>query len=171
MRYQIIWRKTHIIRRRLMNNLGWYLSGFADGEGSFCVYFSPRSRMTLGWEVRPSFSVGQNTSRPEVLNLFLQYFKCGSLLANKGDNTVKFEIRSLRPLLDIVIPHFRKYPLISSKQKDFEKFVVICNLLSKNSHLTEAGFKKIVDLAFEMNGLGARRYSKQYILDNLKMKI
>jgi len=154
-----------------MNNLGWYLSGFADGEGSFCVYFSPRSRMTLGWEVRPSFSVGQNTSRPEVLNLFLQYFKCGSLRANKGDNTVKFEIRSLRPLLDIVIPHFRKYPVLSSKAKEFEKFVAICNLLSQSSHLTEAGFKKIVDLAFEMNGLGARRYSKQYILDNLKMKI
>ncbi len=74
-----------------LNDLGYYLSGFTDGEGSFCVYFSPRSRMTLGWEVRPSFSVGQNTSRPEVLNLFLQYFKCGSLRPNIGDNTMKFE--------------------------------------------------------------------------------
>ena len=154
-----------------MNNLGSYLSGFADGEGSFCVYFSPRSRMTLGWEVRPSFSVGQNTSRPEVLNLFLQYFKCGSLRPNIGDNTVKFEIRSLKPLLEVVIPHFRKYPLISSKQKDFEKFVVICNLLSQNQHLTCNGFIKIVDLAFGMNGLGARRYKKEYILNTLKMKI
>ena len=77
-----------------LNDLGYYLSGFTDGEGSFCVYFSPRIRMNLGWEVRPSFSVGQNTSRPEVLNLFLQYFKCGSLRPNRGDNTVKFEIRS-----------------------------------------------------------------------------
>ena len=154
-----------------MNNIGSYLSGFADGEGSFCVYFSPRSRMTLGWEVRPSFSVGQNTSRPEVLNLFLEYFKCGSLRPNRGDNTVKFEIRSLKPLLEVVIPHFQKYPLISSKQKDFERFVAICNLLSENQHLTRDGFIKILDLAFEMNGFGARRYKKQYILDNLKMKI
>ena len=154
-----------------MNNLGSYLSGFADGEGSFCVYFSPRSRMTLGWEVRPSFSVGQNTSRPEVLNLFLKYFKCGSLRPNRGDNTVKFEIRSLKPLLEVVIPHFRKYPLLSSKCKDFEKFVVICNLLSKNQHLTNNGFIKIVDLAFGMNGFGARRYTKENILTTLKMKI
>lgn len=142
-----------------MNNLGSYLSGFADGEGSFCVYFSPRSRMTLGWEVRPSFSVGQNTSRPEVLNLFLQYFNCGSLRPNRGDNTVKFEIRSLRNLLEVVIPHFRKYPLLSSKAKD------------KNQHLTVNGFSKIVDLAFEMNGFGARRYTKENILTTLKMKI
>ena len=155
----------------LKMNLEAYLSGFADGEGSFCVYFSPRSRMTLGWEVRPSFSVGQNISRPEVLNLFLQYFKCGSLRPNKGDNTVKFEIRSLSNLLEVVIPHFRKYPLLSSKSKDFEKFVIICNLLSQNSHLTRDGFIRIVDLAFGMNGFGARRYKKQYIIDSLKMKI
>ena len=154
-----------------MNNLGWYLSGFADGEGSFCVYFSPRSRMTLGWEVRPSFSVGQNTSRPEVLNLFLEYFKCGSLRPNRGDNTVKFEIRSLKPLLEVVIPHFRKYPLLSSKRKDFEKFVAICKLLSQNSHLTEDGFKQILDLAFGMNGFGARRYTKEVILGSIKKKI
>ena len=154
-----------------LNDLGYYLSGFTDGEGSFCVYFSPRSRMTLGWEVRPSFSVGQNTSRPEVLNLFLQYFKCGSLRPNIGDNTMKFEIRSLKPLLEIVIPHFKKYPMLSSKQKDFERFVIICNLLSQKAHLTIYGFKEIVDLAFEMNGFGARRYQKQYILSSIKMKI
>ncbi len=154
-----------------LNDLGYYLSGFADGEGSFCVYFSPRSRMTLGWEVRPSFSVGQNISRPEVLNLFLQYFKVGSLRPNRGDNTMKFEIRSLKPLLEVVIPHFKKYPMLSAKQRDFEKFVTICHLLSQNAHLTETGFKKIVDLAFEMNGLGARRYQKQYILETLKKKI
>lgn len=151
-----------------LNNLGYYLSGFADGEGSFCVYFSPRARMSLGWEVRPSFSVGQNTSRPEVLNLFLEYFKCGSLRPNKGDNTVKFEIRSLKPLMEVIIPHFRKYPLLSSKSKDFDKFVAICNMLVKNQHLTVTGFKQILDLAFGMNGFGARRYKKEYILDSLK---
>ena len=148
-----------------------YLSGFTDGEGSFCVYFSPRSRMTLGWEVRPSFSVGQNTSRPEVIELFRDFFKCGSLRPNKRDNTIKYEIRSLKLLLGIVIPHFRKYPLLSSKAKDFDKFVVICNLLSKNAHLTVDGLKEIIELAFSMNGFGARRYQKEYILNSIKMKI
>ncbi len=84
---------------------------------------------------------------------------------------MKFEIRSLKPLLEVVIPHFRRYPLLSSKSKDFERFVTICNLLSENSHLTREGFMKIVDLAFGMNGFGARRYKKQYILDSIKMKI
>jgi len=61
--------------------------------------------------------------------------------------------------------------LISSKRKDFEKFVTICNLLSQEQHFTIDGFRKIVDLAFEMNGFGARRYQKRYILETLKMKI
>ncbi len=152
-------------------DLGSYLSGFADGEGSFCVYFSPRSRMTLGWEVRPSFSVGQNTSRPEVIKLFLDYFKCGNIRPNRGDNTIKYEIRSLKPLLEVVIPHFRRYPLLSSKAKDFEKFVAICDLLSQNAHLTRDGFIKIIEIAFKMNGFGARRYQKEEILNYIKMKI
>jgi len=70
-----------------------------------------------------------------------------------------------------VIPHFKKYPLLSSKNKDFEKFVVICNMISQKAHLTKKGFIEIVNLAFKMNGLGARRYSKKEILDSLKMKI
>lgn len=151
--------------------LGWYLSGYTDGEGSFCVNFSPRSKMNLGWEVRPSFSVGQNISRPEVVRLFLKYFKCGTIRFNRGDNTVKFEIRSIQALCECVIPHFEKYPLLSAKRSDFEKFVTICNLLTKNEHLKEYGFKQILELAFTMNGLGARRYSKQYILSSLKKKI
>jgi len=127
--------------------------------------------MTLGWEVRPSFSVSQNVSRPEVIKLFKQYFKCGNLRPNRGDNTVKFEVRSLRPLLEIIIPHFRIFPLISSKKKDFEKFVTICQLLAQNAHLTKKGIRRIVELAFQMNGLGARRYTKSQILESLKMKI
>jgi len=152
-------------------NIESYLSGFTDGEGSFCVYFSPRSRMTLGWEVRPSFSVGQNTSRPEVLNLFLKYFKCGNLRPSYGDNTVKYEVRSLKPLLEIIIPHFQRYPMLSSKQKSFEKFVAICDLIAQNQHKEASGFVKILDLAFDMNGLGARRYTKDFILKTIKMKI
>ena len=84
---------------------------------------------------------------------------------------MKFEIRSLKPLLEVIIPHFEKYPLISSKRKDFAKFVTICNLLSQNAHLTLDGFRRIVDLAFTMNGFGARRYKKEDILNSLKMKI
>src|SRR6266568_6266576 len=40
-----------------------YISGYVDGEGCFTVSFSPRSKLRVEWEVRPSFSVSQNSKR------------------------------------------------------------------------------------------------------------
>ena len=45
-----------------------YISGYVDGEGCFTVSFSPRRKLRMGWEVRPSFSVSQNADRAEVLS-------------------------------------------------------------------------------------------------------
>ena len=53
--------------------IGQYLSGYADGEGSFCISFSPRPKLKTSLEVRPSFSVSQNGDRQEVLEIFQAY--------------------------------------------------------------------------------------------------
>src|ERR1700704_5619847 len=46
-------------------DLSAYFAGFVDGEGCFTVSFSPRSKLLIGWEVRPSFSVSQNADRSQ----------------------------------------------------------------------------------------------------------
>jgi hypothetical protein len=53
--------------------LSAYISGYADGEGCFTVSISPRAKLLVGWEVRPSFSVGQNGDRAEVLHVIQAY--------------------------------------------------------------------------------------------------
>src|SRR5437763_1348147 len=57
--------------------LSAYISGYADGEGCFTVSISPRAKLLVGWEVRPSFSVSQNGDRAEVLHALQAYFVCG----------------------------------------------------------------------------------------------
>ena len=79
-------------------DLSAYFAGFVDGEGCFTVSFSPRSKLLIGWEVRPSFSVSQNADRSEVLLLMQQHF--GSLSKNirafePGDKT-NSEVSALR---------------------------------------------------------------------------
>ena len=103
-----------------------YLSGYTDGEGSFCVSFSPRSKLKAKVEIRPSFSVSQNFDRAEVLYLFKEYFGCGSIRPDRSDKTLKYDVRSLSDLIAKIIPHFRKYKLLSTKQKHFELFANIC---------------------------------------------
>src|SRR6266571_6374333 len=96
--------------------LSAYISGYADGEGCFTVSISPRRKLRTGWEVRPSFSVSQNADRAEVLAAIREYFGCGGFRPDRSDKTLKYEVRDLASLMAKVIPHFERYPLMSSKR-------------------------------------------------------
>lgn len=135
-----------------------YISGFVDGEGSFLVSLSPRQKMKIGWEVRPSFSVSQRKDRAQVLYLLKDYFGAGSIREDKSDGTLKFEARSLEDLITKILPHFKKFPILSSKQKDLSKFISICEMMQQGRHLTQDGFSEIVKIAISMNPGGSRKY-------------
>lgn len=149
------------------DSIGHYLSGYADGEGSFCISFSPRPKLRTALEVRPSFSVSQNGDRQEVLYLFKEFLGCGTIRRNPSDRTFKYETRSIKDLIGKVIPHFKKYPLLSSKKKDFEMFILICKMIDNGKHLNKNGLEGIVEISYKMNGFGARRYTKQQLLNIL----
>ncbi|NMB92397.1 MAG: endonuclease [Parcubacteria group bacterium] len=145
-----------------------YISGYIDGEGCFSVSFSKRKKIKIGWETKPSLSVSQNEDRAQILYLMREIFGCGFLRRDYSDKTLKYEIRSLNDLTNKVIPFFDKYPLISKKKKEFEKFRKICFLMMNGKHLTKNGFKRITKIAFEMNPSGKRKYSLKEILKSLR---
>jgi hypothetical protein len=118
--------------------------------------------------VRPSLSVSQNGDRSEVLLDIQTHFGCGTLRPDRSDRTVKWEARSLRDLVDRVIPHFRRYPLRSGKQQDFELFADICGRMVRGEHLTPAGLSEIVRRASAMNPSGTRGYEPAVILATLE---
>ena len=145
-----------------------YISGFVDGEGCFCVSFQPSKRHRFGWEVRPSFSVSQNADRAELLYVMQERWECGFIRPDRSDKTLKFEVRNVRDLVAKVLPHFRAYPLLSSKQADFKRFERICELVDDDRHLEHEGFEEIVRLAMEMNPSGKRKYFGGEILSSLR---
>jgi LAGLIDADG endonuclease len=140
-----------------------YIAGFVDGEGCFTVSFSPRSKLLIGWEVRPSFSVSQNADRSEVLVLMQKYFGCGSIRPDRSDKTLKYEVRSLDDLVEHVVPFFEAYPLLSSKQRDFERFAQVCRLVRARAHRSQPGLRAIVELAMAMNASGKRKFATEAI--------
>ena len=149
-----------------------YISGFVDGEGSFLVSFQKRAKMSTGIEARPSFTISQHSRSKEILFRICEYFGCGGVRYNRSDDTYKYEVRSIKELIHNIIPHFEKFPLQTAKAQDFEKFKVICGLMQKSSHLTNSGIQEIIELAYSMNNLGARRYNKTLLLTMLdKMKV
>jgi len=144
-------------------DLSAYFAGFVDGEGCFTVFFSPRSTLLVGWEVRPSFSVSQNADRSEVLVLMQQHFGCGSIRSDRSDKTLKYEVRSLDGLVERIIPFFEANPSISSKQKDFERFAEVCRLVRTGAHRSKPGLREIVELAMAMNASGKRKFAIEAI--------
>ena len=140
-----------------------YLTGYVDGEGCFCISINKSLRHSFGWEIRPSFSVSQNSNRKEVLEIMKSYFNCGNIRPDRSDKTLKFEVRSINDLIEKIIPHFEKTPLLSGKQKDFEYFSKVCKLVHKKKHLTKVGLNQILELAFKMNPSGKRKYSQAEI--------
>jgi hypothetical protein len=148
--------------------LSAYISGYVDGEGCFTVSISPRATLLAGWEVRPSLSVSQNGDRAEVLHVLQAHFGCGSIRPDRSDRTVKWESRRLEDLLERVIPHFERYPLLSGKRRDFESFAAVCRLMADGAHRSRLGLIEIVELARMMNPSGRRRYEAHVVLAQLR---
>jgi hypothetical protein len=147
--------------------LSAYISGYADGEGCFTVSIAPRATLAVGWEVRPSFSVSQNGDRAEVLYALQAYFGCGSIRPDRSDKTLKWETRKLGELVERVVPHFIRYPLLSAKQLDFERFALVCRLMADGEHRDREGLINIVSIVRGMNPGGRRRYDADELLATL----
>ena len=152
-----------------------YLSGFADGEGSFSVGLSRRPDLVNGYQLVPEFRVSQNGERANVLELFLDVLGCGSIRLNdrsrSTDRTLVFVIRRRIHLSERVIPFFIRNPLLSSKRETFEHFANIVQAMELGEHLTPLGFERLVRLAFQMNDGGRyRRWTLEEVLESRTLR-
>jgi hypothetical protein len=59
--------------KQIPSDLGNYLAGFADGEGSFNVSFRKREDYKIPWKISLAFNVSQKD--PVILNLIQEAFK------------------------------------------------------------------------------------------------
>ena len=141
--------------------IGYYLAGFADGEGSFNVSFRPRPDFKQKWKVSVCFNVSQKDK--VILALYKRWLGCGTL-RSRPDGVWYYEVNNLVAIRECVIPFFRKFGFLSAKKKrDFSKFQQIVRLIEEEKHLTESGIKEILDIREEMNDGGKRKYSRKEI--------
>lgn len=75
----------------------------------------------------------------------------GYITKNVKNNTAYYTVTKFRDIVDVVIPHFFKYPLVSKKALDFHLFCSIVEVMSTKGHLTMEGLSKIVSFKAGMN--------------------
>ena len=128
---------------------GYYLAGFADGQGSFIVSVQKRQDYKTGWKISVCFNVSQKDR--VILSQFKRYLQCGSLRMRE-DGIWNYEVNNFRSIVENVIPFFEKFKFLSSKKKnDFRIFKQIVKLIKNNEHLTENGIQKILSLCTKLN--------------------
>jgi hypothetical protein len=148
--------------RKIPPHIGYYLAGFADGEGSFNVVFRPRSDYPMPWKISLCFNVSQRER--VILALFKRYLRCGTL-RQRDDGLWYYEVNNFRAIVENVIPFFERFRFLSAKKKrDFAKFKKIARIIQEGRHMTVEGVREILRVRRDMNDGGKRRYTEEEIL-------
>ena len=116
-----------------------WIVGFVDGEGCFHVSINRQQKMSLGWQVLPEFRVVQHQRDIKILHKLKEYFNCGIICKNH-DERMELRVRGLNNLNQI-IKFFNENPLQTSKQKNFEIFSEIIEMMNKKQHLNQEELK------------------------------
>jgi len=127
-----------------------WITGFVDGEGCFHVGINPHDEMTAKFQVLPEFTVVQHERDVQVLHALKAHFGCGVVRVNHGDR-MAYRVRSVKHLLEHIVPFFVKHPLKTRKNVDFLKFRDVLLLMEAGNHLTVEGIERIRSIAQQMN--------------------
>jgi hypothetical protein len=83
----------------------------------------------------------------------IQYFFGGIGYVSKPNNRnmVEFRVSTLNDIINVIIPHFDNYPLITQKSFDYNLFKQIALLMLNKEHNNIGGLQKIVSLRASLN--------------------
>jgi hypothetical protein len=146
-------------------DVGHYVAGFVDGEGSFNVPIRRARDRGLPWRVGLSFNVSQiGSEHPTMLK---SVFGVGTV-RGRGDGVFYFEVTTPTALVERVFPFFERFPLRGSKERDLAVFREITQLVQSGRHLAPDGIIEILAMRAPMNRGGKRRRRDDEIIAALR---
>jgi hypothetical protein len=150
---------------RIECDLGNWVAGFVDGEGSFNVPIRRERDRGLPWRVSLSFNVSQiGEEAPQLLR---DVFGVGTI-RGRSDGVFYFEVTKPTDLEQRVFPFFERFKLRSPKRNDLLVFRLITELVLSGRHLSASGIEEALSLRGPMNRGGKRRRSDAEIIAALR---
>jgi hypothetical protein len=105
----------------------------------------------FGIQLLPTFSITQDLDSINVLTEIQTYFNCGTITKHLQKNSAEFRVNSISDLQNIIIPHFKQYPLFSIKLQAFQIFITVIELISNKKHFIKDELLSIIKLIYFMN--------------------
>jgi LAGLIDADG endonuclease len=132
-------------------NPNW-ITGFVDGEGCFLVHIGKRKNPKSGWHIQPCFQIKLHIKDKDLLLNVKSFFnEIGTINLDNKYNKVVYKVYKLNDIVNIIIPHFDKYLLITQKYSDYILWKSIVKIIDKGKHLNSKGLLKIVSLKASLN--------------------
>jgi hypothetical protein len=152
--------------KRIIRITPWWLTGFTQADGSFIITFEKRKEGLLPYRPVPVFIITQSLREKELMLEIQKYLGVGYLYPNR--DSYNFVIKSLEVLLNVIIPHFDKYPMRGDKQLSYQIFRKVVFFMKEGKHRDLKGFLSILELCYFSHSTSKRStISKQTILDSL----
>lgn len=122
-----------------------WVSGFIDGEASFTTVIYYKNR----WCVNSVFKISLHKKDTELLNSIQAFFGVGRITSDS--DSVHYRVERISDLVNSIITHLDKYPLISQKKADYELFKRFVFIINEKLHLTKEGLQNLVNIKASMN--------------------
>jgi len=136
----------------------YFMAGFIEGEGSFCVSIKKHPMSRFGYLIDPEFFIYQHYRGRKILELAKEIFATGRIYPKSGNEDVLvFAIDNRRSIKEKVIPFMDKYLIETGKGQEYELFKKVVSSLENKEHMTKEGLIKIVRLAYGIVGKGKQR--------------
>jgi hypothetical protein len=139
----------------------YYVSGFIDGEGSFSVSIGNHKTLKRGLEIRPEFEIELRADDKKILERILVTIGCGRIYDCSYERYgwyphSKYKITSTKEMEEHLFPFIDAYKLQAKKRKSYELFREIVMMIRNKQHLSDKGFKKILNLRDKIRLLGKK---------------
>ncbi len=85
----------------------------------------------------PYFFIHLHAKDLPILLSIKQFFNIGGISHNK--DSALYQVNSIKDLVNVIIPNFNLFPLISKKKADFLLFKLAIELISKKEHKSIEG--------------------------------
>lgn len=152
---RVIGRKYSTNRNKSSNLNPYWVTGFADAEGCFSVILSQRANST--WRVSVSFEINLHTKDKGILNEINNFFGVGHVTSRETRNICVFRVTKIEDLINVIIPHFLNFPLLTLKYSDFVLWSKVVNLLHLGQHQIPSVFSTILSYYASINkGMSAK---------------
>lgn len=129
----------------------YWVTGFSDAESSFSLKISYNSILKSRLKVIPEFRIELHTRDTLLLRKIQSFFGIGIISERIDRNTAVYSVQSVRDIINVIIPHFDKYSLITQKKADYLLFKQGIELLTLKRQSDPEGIHNILSIKASMN--------------------